>query len=105
MTRDFGRHAGVGVGAGVSETPRVVPATALAQLDHLLKVAGSITQDANKSWADIWGEFKHLATGGGLVVPEARQGFVPACGWPELLEKLWLLKHYLDSIQRICDRQ
>jgi len=89
----------------VTEPPAVVPLTALAQLDHLLKVAGSISQDANKTWAEIWGELKHLATGSGLVVPEARQGFVPECGWPEFLEKFWLLKHYLDSIQRICERK
>lgn len=89
----------------VQELPAIVPATALTQLDHLLKVAGSISQDANKTWAEIWSELKRLTTGGGLIVPEAAQGFVPECGWPEFLEKFWLLKHYLDSIQRICDKQ
>ena len=87
------------------EQPPVVPMTAIVQLDHLLKVAGSISQDANKTWAEMWGEFKRLTTGGGLVVAEAKQGFVPECGWPEFLEKFWLLKHYLDSIQRICERK
>ncbi len=87
------------------ESPSVIPVTALTQLDHLLKVASSISQDANKTWAEIWGELKRLTTGGGLIVPEAAQGFVPECGWPEFLEKFWLLKHYLDSIQRICDKQ
>jgi hypothetical protein len=83
--------------------PSVVPFTPLYQLEHLLKVSGSVTQDANKVWAEIWSELKQVATGDGLVVPEAKQGFVPTCGWPEFLEKFWLLKHYLDSIQRICD--
>ncbi len=87
------------------EQPGIVPMTALTQLDHLLKVAGSITQDANKVWAEMWAEYKHLTTGGGMVVPEAKEGFVPQCGWPEFLEKFWLLKHYLDSIQRICERK
>ncbi len=89
----------------VPELPAVIPVTALTQLDHLLKVAGSISQDANKTWAEIWSELKRLTTSGGLIVPEAAQGFVPECGWPEFLEKFWLLKHYLDSIQRICDKQ
>ena len=89
----------------MNEAPTIVPVAALKQLDHLLKVAGSITQDANKTWADIWGELRRLTTGSGLVVPEAGKGFVPECGWPEFLEKFWLLKHYLDSIQRICDRK
>jgi hypothetical protein len=88
-----------------NEMPTVVPLTAVTQLDHLLKVAGSITQDANKTWAEIWGELKRLTTGGGLLVPEGEKGFVPECGWPEFLEKFWLLKHYLDSIQRICERK
>jgi hypothetical protein len=88
-----------------NESPAIVPLTALTQLDHLLKVTGSIAQDANKTWAEIWGELRHLTTGGGLVVPEGEKGFVPECGWPEFLEKFWLLKHYLDSIQRICDRK
>lgn len=87
------------------EGPVVMPLTPLVQLEHLLKVAGSVSQDANKVWAEIWGELKQLTTGGGMVVAEAKQGFVPACGWPEFLEKIWLLKHYLDSIQRICDRK
>lgn len=86
-----------------SESPTVLPFTPLYQLEHLLKVSGSVAQDANKVWAEMWSELKQITTGGGLVVPEASRGFVPACGWPEFLEKFWLLKHYLDSIQRICD--
>lgn len=93
------------VARATDEGPAIVPATAMVQLDHLLKVAGSISQDANKTWAEMWGEFKRLVTGGGMVVPEAKKGFVPECGWPEFLEKFWLLKHYLDSIQRICERK
>jgi hypothetical protein len=37
-----------------------------------------------------------------MVTPEMEEGFKPACGWPEFLEKLWLLKHYLDYIHRFC---
>jgi len=83
----------------------VLSFTPLVHLEHLLKVAGSVTQDANRTWGDIWGELKHTVTGGGMVVPEAKEGFEPSCGWPEFLEKFWLLKHYLDSIQRICDKK
>lgn len=86
-----------------SERPTVLPFTPVHQLEHLLKVSGSVAQDANQVWAEMWNEFKQIATGGGMIGPEAKQGFVPACGWPEFLEKFWLLKHYLDSIQRICD--
>lgn len=88
-----------------NERPNVLPFTPLAELEHLLKVSGSVSEDANKVWAEMWGEFKQMVTGSGMVVPEAKEGFVPTCGWPEFLEKFWLLKHYLDSIQRICAKK
>jgi hypothetical protein len=90
---------------GPYEAPDVVPFTPLVHLEHLLKVAASVTGDANRAWADIWGELKRMTTPGGMIRPEAKQGFVPTCGWPEFLEKLWLLKHYLDSVQRICTKK
>lgn len=88
-----------------NKQPTVLPFTPLAELEHLLKVSDAVAQDANKVWADIWAEFKRLVTTAGLIVPEAKDGFIPSCGWPEFLEKLWLLKHYLDSIQRICKKK
>lgn len=88
-----------------AQQPTVLPFTPLVELDHLLKVAGSVSQDANQIWAEMWGEFRRIVTSSGMIIPEAAEGFVPACGWPEFLEKFWLLKHYLDSIQRICERQ
>ena len=84
--------------------PGVLPFTPLVELEHLLKVAGSVAQDANKVWAEVFHELKQCVGVSGAVLPEAGKGFVPSCGWAEYLEKLWLLKHYLDSIQRICGR-
>lgn len=72
------------------------------QPDHLLKVAGLVNQDAAEVWAQIWGEFRPHVSASGAVLPSIEKGFVPACGWPEFLERLWLLKHYLDSVNRIC---
>ena len=87
------------------ERPVVLPFTPAAQLEHLLKVAGSVNEDANKIWAEIWAELKHCSTHGETVVPEGKNGFIPSCGWPKFLEKFWELKHYLDSIQRICTKE
>ena len=93
-------------GAGLrAEEPTVVPFTPLFELEHLLKVSSSVSQDANQVWAEMWAELRRITTGSGMISPEAKNGFVPACGWPEFLEKFWLLKHYLDSIQRICERK
>ncbi len=90
---------------GSNEGPDILPFTPMAELEHLLKVAGSVTNDANKVWAEIWGEFKRIVTSSGMILDEAKNGFVPSCGWPEFLEKFWLLKHYLDSVQRICKKK
>jgi hypothetical protein len=87
------------------ETAAVLPFTPLANLEHLLRVAGSVAQDANRTWADIWGDLKRCVTHTGAITPAAEAGFVPSCGWPEFLERFWLLKHYIDSIERICDKQ
>ena len=72
------------------------------ELEHLLKVVASVGRDASESWAVLWEELKKCSSPGGAVVRDGANGFVPSCGWPEFLEKFWELKHYLDSIQRIC---
>jgi hypothetical protein len=81
--------------------PHPVPVSAFHS-DHLLKVAGAVTQDATKVWAELWGEFKDHVTPNGVVMPDMAKGFVPPCGWGEFLEKFWLLKHHLDSASRVC---
>jgi hypothetical protein len=78
--------------------PELVP----VQMEHLLKVADSVARDASGVWADVWGELKPHVTPEGIVLPPMDTGFIPECGWPEFLERLWLLKHYIDSISRIC---
>lgn len=91
--------------SGPNEEADIMLFTPMLELEHLLKVAGSVTEDANKVWAEIWGEFKRIVTSSGMILPEAKDGFAPSCGWPEFLEKFWLLKHYLDSVQRICTKK
>jgi hypothetical protein len=81
--------------------PAAPAAADLNELEHLLKVAALVAQDANNAWARMWGEFKPHVTSGGVISPELKKGFVPQCGWDEFFENIWLLKHYLDSIQRI----
>jgi hypothetical protein len=77
------------------------PAPAASQAEHLLKVAASVAQDASDVWADLWAEIRPQIAPNGSVDPNLQKGFTPACGWPQFLEKYWVLKHYLDSIDRI----
>ncbi len=73
------------------------------KLRHFKNVSGSVLQDAQDAWGEIWDQFQGSVTHGFMVTPEAEKGFRPECGWPEFLEKMWLLKHYLDYAKRHCD--
>jgi hypothetical protein len=66
-------------------------------------VVASVNDEALKVWADLWKELQGGVTPAGLVGPELQEGFKPSCGWPEFLERVWLLKHYLDYIHRFCN--
>jgi len=65
-------------------------------------VVASVNDNALKVWAELWKELEAGVTDAGLVSPEMRKGFTPSCGWPEFLEKVWLLKHYLDYTNHFC---
>jgi hypothetical protein len=70
------------------------------QLAHFRTVTSGVIQDALNVWADIWGELASDVACGGAVGPEAEKGFKPSCGWPEFLEKMWVLKNHLDFVAR-----
>ena len=67
-------------------------------------VAAGVINSAQRSWANIWAQLKPGVTPAGLVTPQMESNFRPACGWPEFLEELWLLKHYLDYTIRLCEK-
>lgn len=73
------------------------------KLRHFRNVTGSVLQDALDTWADIWNEFQGSVTHGVLVSPKVKEGFQPRCGWPEFLEKIWLLRQNIDYIKKLCD--
>lgn len=90
------------------EDPARLQATRLSpdrQLRHLRKVTSSLIQEALKVWADLWAEMEGRVVSGVMVLPEAKEGFEPQCGWPEFLERMWLLRFYLDSARRFSEQQ
>lgn len=70
------------------------------EVQNIRYIVGSLNEEAQKTWSDLWKELKTGVTPAGMVMPEMVQGFIPECGWAEFLEKFWLMKHYLDSIDR-----
>jgi hypothetical protein len=84
------------------DQPAPLPTAAeIRTLKNFRYVVGAVNDDALRVWEEIWEQFRDGATPTGTLAPQS-QGFTPACGWPEFLEKLWLMKHYLDYIHRFC---
>jgi hypothetical protein len=77
---------------------RPAPAT---ELPHFRNVVGSVMQDALKVWAELWAQLEGRVVSSVAVLPEAKKGFEPSCGWPELLEKMCVIRHYLDFTRRL----
>jgi hypothetical protein len=73
-------------------------ASAQRKLKSFRYVVGSVNQNALKVWTELWQELQQGVAPNGVVLPAAERAFKPSCGWPEFLEKLWLLKHYLDYV-------
>ena len=70
------------------------------ELTHFRHVTGSVVQDALNTWSDLWGELENGVACGAAVTPEDGKGFTPSCGWPEFLEKMWVLRQNLDFLAR-----
>lgn len=71
-----------------------------ARLEHFQDVTNGVMQDALNVWADLWGELQSGGARGVGAPPEAEKEFRPSCGWPEFLEKMWLLRNHLDFMVR-----
>ena len=69
-------------------------------LTHFRNVTSSVVQDALNTWADIWGELDGDVACGAAVAPADDKGFTPSCGWPEFVEKMWVLRQNLDFLAR-----
>jgi hypothetical protein len=85
-----------------SEQPPMATSAASpqAQLEHYRNVTNGVMQEALSIWADLWGELQSGVARGVVVAPEAEKWFRPSCGWPEFLEKMWLLRTHLDFTAR-----
>jgi hypothetical protein len=91
---------------GVCQTERegtIAPVSPERQHQHVRNVTCSMLSDALKIWSELYGEFEGVVSHGAMVTGNVPNGVVPVRGWPEFLEKMWLLHHYLDHAKRICE--
>ncbi|MFA5183327.1 MAG: hypothetical protein WC405_18590 [Syntrophales bacterium] len=71
-------------------------------LENFRKIIQSLMADAQLTWAEIWDSLMGVVTDGSGILSDVQKGPKPKCGWAEYLEKLWLLKHYLDYTRRFA---
>jgi len=75
-----------------------------ARLRHFRGVAAGVLIDAEKVWEEICCACQDPRTCEeileGVGGPTER---APSCGWPEFMEKLHLLGHYIHYTRRLCD--
>ena len=70
---------------------------------HIRNVTGSVIQNAQDIWGELWRELQWEVVDGVMILPEAEKGFKPKCGWPEFLEKMCMLQHQLDYAKRFSE--
>lgn len=73
------------------------------KLRLLRQVTASMLGNALDVWSELYAEFEGSVVHGAMVNEQVKDGFTPKCGWPEFLEKMWLLQHYLDHASGICE--
>ncbi len=75
-----------------------------ARMRHFQGVAASVMEQAQDLMDEICEQLRDPRTPEEIIdgVPLS-EDTLPSCGWPEFLEKLHLLGHYLDYTRRLCD--
>ena len=74
------------------------------KFNHFRNVVGVVLQDAQDTWGELWRELQGQVVDGVMVLPDAEKTFRPSCGWPEFLERMWLLKHRIDYARRFSEQ-
>ena len=75
-----------------------------ARMRHFRGVAASVMNDALKLWEEIWETCQDPRTCEEIIEGKIEPaGKAPVCGWPEFMEKLNLLRHYIDYAKRLCE--
>jgi len=92
-----------GIQAAKAQTQTKLSQDPEVLLRHFRNVAASMTGEALRLWAEIYGEFDGTVTYGTMITADSKKGFHPRSGWPEFLEKMRLLAHHLDHLKRLAE--
>ncbi|MEW6441454.1 MAG: hypothetical protein AB1640_11015 [bacterium] len=93
-------------GGNSPDTGREQPMEPLSperKLYHFRNITSSMAGDALRIWSDLYAELDGTVVCGTMITADAKKGFHPRCGWPEFLERMCLLRNYLDHLKRLAD--
>ncbi len=75
-----------------------------ARIRHFRGVAGGVLTDAEKVCQEILQACQDPRTCEEILEgADGPAGKTPSCGWPEFMEKIHLLGHYIHYTKKLCD--
>ena len=75
-----------------------------ARIRHFRGVAAGVLVDAEKVWQEIFQACQDPRTCEEILEgADVPAGKAPSCGWPEFMEKLHLIGHYIHYTRKLCD--
>lgn len=89
-------------GIGKTEHKAIAPQVPISgmELRDYKKVVNNLMQDALDVWADAWAELDGHRPPGSKETEGSGRKVEPSCGWTEYLEKMWILRHYLEFTKK-----
>ncbi|MBN2374776.1 MAG: hypothetical protein JXD22_00125 [Sedimentisphaerales bacterium] len=75
------------------------------ELQEFKKITNQVMQDALVVWAQLWGELESRVPSEGKELSRANEKGEPSCEWSDFIEKMWLLRHYLDFTKRLSQQE
>jgi hypothetical protein len=74
-------------------------------LQEFKNITNRMMQDALQVWAQLWGELESRVPSEGRELPSAAEKGTSSYEWSEFIEKMWLLRHYLDFTKRLSQQE
>jgi hypothetical protein len=74
-------------------------------LQKFKNITNQIMQDALHVWAQLWGELESRVPSEDRKSSCVAEKGMSSSEWTEFIEKMWLLRHYLDFTKRLSQQE
>lgn len=75
------------------------------ELQEFKNITNQIMQDALHVWAQLWGELESRVPSEDGKMPCGAGKEISSWEWSDFIEKMWLLRHYLDFTKRLSQQE